>query len=76
MKKQHPVVTELLTEIETYLSRSGMHRTGFGLKAVNDGHFIRRLETGRTPGIKTIDKVRGFMNGRSKAAKPFRAVHK
>ena len=73
MPKKHPVVNELLAEIEAYRAKSGLGRTQFGLKVMNDGHFISRIEMGRVPEIPTIDKVRRYMNGKSKAAKPFKA---
>jgi hypothetical protein len=72
VKKLHPVVKELLIEIEDYCARSGVNRTGFGLKALNDGHFISRVEGGRIPKINTIDKIHNYMNGKTKAAKPWK----
>jgi len=57
----HPEVKKLLREINTYLSKTGLAKTPFGLEAVGDGHFIERLHAGRTPGLKTVDQVRRFM---------------
>ena len=68
--KKHPVVSELLTEIHAYRAKAGLNRTQFGLKVMNDGHFISRMEGGRIPEIKTIDKVRTYINGRTKAVRP------
>ena len=76
MKNYHPIVKDLLSEIEDYRARSGIDRTRFGLDALNDGHFISRLEAGRMPDIKTIDRVRAFMNGNSKAARPYKGSGK
>ena len=70
--KKHPVVNELLTEIHAYCAKAGLNRTQFGLKVMNDGHYISRLEGGRMPEIQTIEKVRDYMNGKTKAAKPFK----
>jgi len=70
--KKHPVVNELLTEIHAYCAKAGLNRTQFGLKVMNDGHYISRLEGGRMPEIQTIDKVRSYINGGTKAAKPFK----
>jgi hypothetical protein len=72
VKKLHPVVRELLSEIEDYCEKSGVHRTGFGLKVLNDGHFISRIENGRIPKIKTIDRIHRYMNGHTKAVKPWK----
>jgi hypothetical protein len=70
------MVKELLTDIEAYCARSGTDRTAFGLEAVNDGHFIRRMEMGRIPTIKTIDKVRAFIDRNTKAVRPRKAASK
>jgi len=66
-KKLHPEVQLLLSDIANYLSRSGIDRTTFGRQAMHDGNFIPRLEAGRQPTFKTIDRVRAFINKRTKA---------
>jgi hypothetical protein len=67
--KIHPVVAELLAEIEAYRARSGVDRTAFGLEAVQDGNFISRLEHGRNPRLQTIDRVRIFIARKTKAVR-------
>lgn len=67
MKKLHPTVMSLLTEIEQYCARSGTDPTNFGLEALNDGHFIRRLYLGRMPTLPTIDRVHEFIHRKTKA---------
>ena len=69
-KKLHPIARQLLAEIEAYCRLTGTDRTAFGLEAVNDGHFITRMEHGRIPKIPTIDKVRAYMAGKTKAVTP------
>jgi len=69
MKKLHPAVEKLLAEIEAYRARSGLDKTNFGLLAVNDGHFITRVEAGRVPKLQTIDRVRDFMDRETKAVR-------
>ena len=69
MKKLHPAVEKLLAEIEAYRARSGLDKTNFGLLAVNDGHFIARVEDGRVPKLQTIDRVRDFMDRETKAVR-------
>lgn len=59
--KLHPMVKELLIEIELYLQRTGLAYSKFGRDAVGDGYFIRRLYQGRIPHIRTIDRVHRFM---------------
>lgn len=56
-----PPTLELLNEVESYLERTGVKRTTFGLEAVGDGHFIRRLEQGREPRHETKERARGYM---------------
>jgi predicted transcriptional regulator len=72
MKKLHPTVQELLAEIEAYRARSGIDRTSFGRQAMNNGNFISRLEEGTIPTLSTIDRVRAFIDGHTKAVPPRR----
>lgn len=57
---------QLLDEVLTYCKVHGLDRTAFGLEAVHDGHFIRRLEAGRIPKIPTMDRVRSYMTKNAK----------
>ena|SRR6478609_1332786 len=70
--KRHPIVQDLLAEIEDYCARSGINRTNFGTQAMRDGNFIPRLEAGRIPTFKTVERVRAFIEKNSKATKPKR----
>lgn len=55
-------INDLIGDIESYLARTGMTETQFGLAAINDGSLIsRRLRGGMNVKISTIDKVRRFM---------------
>ena len=71
--KLHPVAAELLAEIEAYRALTGVNKTTFGQRALRDGNFVRRLEGGRAPSLKTIDKVRGFIHRNSRAANVWKA---
>jgi len=64
--KLHPDVKRLLDEINAFRARTGMERTRFGIEAVNDGHLLPRLQSGRQPRFSTIDKVRAFMKRKAK----------
>jgi hypothetical protein len=71
MKKPvHPTIKSLLAEIEAFRAKSGQDRTNFGRSAMHDGNFISRLERGRQPSLHTIDRVRSYINGKTKAARP------
>jgi hypothetical protein len=69
MPKLHPTAQQLLDEIDAYCKLTGTDRTNFGLQAVNDGHFIARMEQGRIPKILTMDRVRRFMDRKTKAVR-------
>ena len=59
--QRHPEIDALLNQIAAYRLKTGIGRTQFGLIVANDGHFIKRLETGRMPRIPTIERVREIM---------------
>jgi hypothetical protein len=68
MKRPHPEIRELLSEIDFYCAERNIPRTRFGIEAVNDGHLLTRLQAGREPRRATIERVRKFMkrkNGRT-----------
>jgi hypothetical protein len=67
VKKPHPAVVELLAEIERYRALSGIDKTNFGKQALRDGTFVFRVEHGRIPTLKTIDRVRTFIDRKTKA---------
>jgi hypothetical protein len=67
--KLHPSAQALLDEIETYCKLTSTDRTAFGIEALNDGHFIARMEDGRIPKIPTMDRVRAFMARKTKAVR-------
>jgi hypothetical protein len=67
MMKRHPEIDKLLNEIAAYRLKTSLGRTQFGLIVANDGHFIKRLETGRMPRIPTIERVREIMASRKRS---------
>lgn len=56
---------EFLARIEAFLKERRMSPTRFGREAVADPSFVFTLRTGRSPGLKTAERVLAFM-----AAKP------
>jgi hypothetical protein len=66
-KKLHPPMQALLGDIYTYLKLTGETRTSFGLHAVGDGFFVRRVEQGKQPRIETIAKVEKYIRSKVKA---------
>jgi hypothetical protein len=69
MKKLHPTVESLLSEIDAFIARTGTDQTNFGLDVINDGHFVKRLRHGRVPKLQTIDRVRGYIASKTKAVR-------
>ena len=52
-------------EIDAYRQRVGMTETRFGRAALNDGHFLRRLREGGNITLRTVERVRAFMDAGS-----------
>lgn len=52
---------KLITEIDTFLSKTGMAATTFGRLSVNDGKFVNRLKEGGRCWPETEQKARDFI---------------
>jgi hypothetical protein len=52
---------QLLVEIEAFLVTSGMSPTMFGIQAMSDGTFFKRLKSGGSVTLTTADRLRDFM---------------
>lgn len=48
-------------EVEAFLSQHSFEAATFGRKALNDPSFVNDLREGRSPTLKTIERVRDFM---------------
>jgi hypothetical protein len=59
---------EFLREIERFLADRDMSPTRFGLLALNDREFVRRLRRGSDVRTRTIEKVRQFMSSEKSKA--------
>jgi hypothetical protein len=53
--------TALLAEIDAFLQRSGVTQTDFGKAVMNNSSFVRQLRTGGGVTLRTLDKVREFI---------------
>lgn len=51
----------LLTEIESFLGETHLKATTFGLRALNDGTFVKRLRDGAGVTASTVDRVRAYI---------------
>ena len=52
---------KLLTDIETFMRRTGMNATTFGLLAAKNPALLIHLRAGGDVRLRTADKIRQFM---------------
>jgi hypothetical protein len=64
MKQHHPI----LSDVETYLAKSGMSDTYFGKKAVGNSELVARLREGGGLHFTTEARVRGFISANPPSA--------
>lgn len=60
---------QFLSDIEAFLTRSGMTATAFGMAALNDPSFVPDLRNGRKPNLGLVDKVHAFIRAHEAPAK-------
>jgi len=51
----------LLRDVEKFLKFSNTAATRFGREAMGDPRFVFDLRKGREPGVRTIKRVRAFL---------------
>lgn len=51
----------LLSEIEAFLSRTGMEASTFGQKAVHDWRQVERLRAGGSVSLRKAERLRAYM---------------
>lgn len=54
---------QFLSEIDSFLKRTGMSATAFGKSAVNDPNFVHDLRGGRQPSLGLVGRVSNYMRG-------------
>jgi len=59
-----PLSSELLMEVDRYLSATGMGEKYLGLAAAGNGHIVPRLRRGGDVRLRTATRVREFMRRR------------
>ena len=47
--------------LSAFLRRTGLRPTTFGMKALGDPNLIRQIRAGRSPSLRTADRVLDFM---------------
>ena len=45
------------SRVRVFLGRTGVSPTTFGMKALGDAHLVRQLDGGRSPSLRTADRV-------------------
>lgn len=55
-------IQALITEIERYCQRAGLAESTFGRLAVNDGKLVSRLRQGRGITLKTMLRIRSYID--------------
>jgi hypothetical protein len=61
-------MNDLIKDIRTFCTAAGIKPTTFGLRAVNDGGFVPRLDAGGQCLPRTVEKVRAYMRANPPAA--------
>lgn len=52
---------EFKWRVDGFLRRTGLSRTALGLRAVGDPNLMREIEGGRSPSLRTVDRVLAFI---------------
>jgi DNA-binding phage protein len=59
----HDIRRSLLARIKRYIARKGITPTAFGLGVMKDPNLVRDLENGRSPTIKTVERIESALKG-------------
>ena len=52
---------QFISRVSAFLGRTGLSPTAFGTKAVGDPNFMRQIGRGRSPSLRTADRVLAFI---------------
>lgn len=59
-------VSDVQARVARFLKRHGMKPTKFGRLALKDPGFVRGLNEGRSPTMRTVERLETFMEGYGK----------
>jgi len=59
---------KFLSEIDTFLGKSGMSASAFGKAALNDPNFVWDLRSGRMPNLGLVERVHDFIRSQKENA--------
>ena len=52
---------QFVSRVSAFLGRSGLSPTAFGKKAVGDPNLMRQIDRGRSPSLRTADRILAFI---------------
>ena len=52
---------EFNSRVDAFLSQSGLSPTALGLRAVGDPNLIHEIRAGRSPSLRTADRVLAYI---------------
>ena len=52
---------QFISRVSAFLGRLGLSRTAFGKKAVGDPNLMHEIGRGRSPSLRTADRVLAFI---------------
>ena len=52
---------QFISRVSAFLGRSGLSRTAFGTEAVGDPNLMRHVGRGRSPSLRTADRILAFI---------------
>ena len=59
---------QFISRVSAFLGRSGLSRTAFGMKAVGDPNLMRQIGRGRSPSLRTADRILAFIAEQDRAS--------
>ncbi|MDE2678583.1 MAG: hypothetical protein OXI76_11810 [Gemmatimonadota bacterium] len=59
---------QFISRVSAFSGRSGVSPTAFGTKAVGDPNLMRQIGRGRSPSLRTADRILAFIAGQDGAS--------
>lgn len=59
---------QFISRVSAFLGRSGLSPTAFGKRAVGDPNLMRQIGRGRSPSLRTADRILAFIAEQDRAS--------
>ncbi len=59
---------QFISRVSAFIGRSGLSPTAFGKKAVGDPNLMRQIGRGRSPSLRTADRILAFIAEQDRAS--------